>query len=446
MNMNKIKLALCALILLLAVAPAVKAQQSVDPSGNCSPNAQFSAIQGPGGLFYCLDSGSSDGTTGKWVPFTMTENFFEQGRTQLVNFNGSNNAANTNAVYAPTSTAADAANLATILAAKTANYVVQYSAWGRGATRVALTAADLSYGDTFDIPNNGTNVTGTGGVVCNPNNVLLWNQNKLGSAYPWSQAGCGGNSQVVMTSASSGNWVGSVQTFTINPKFALQNPDIVDRLARAMAQGYMDKAINSAYGQFSSNAPAGIPGTTLTSATLGAALSAISGQSSVEPGTPMSIILGEEALFSLVYQASYTAGAAFNQTTWQGLLSSLWQRIAHTGGFATVGGTSVSNPLYTLEAGVVRSTGTSPVAQHGVAMTPSAVMVISAPAVGNVDPVTGVTVANGFALTSSAPKNGFVSTIRYSTSPTAANRFSFALDAFAAWGLWNNQHGVRIEY
>ena len=180
-------------------------------------------------------------------------------------------AANGGPLFYPAATVKDAAALAAALAPRVAYWAVQMSPVARGSTRFTPPASSMAFGDTFNV----LAPSSMGFPNCFAGR-LFYNL-RVDGAYPWSVPQGGypscGNAQAVIGGTGSSYAAG--QTYQLNPTYMLSNPDLIDQLAKQMAYGYLDNIMLGLYAQFTANSPVGLPGQTLTQATIGAAYQAL---------------------------------------------------------------------------------------------------------------------------------------------------------------------------
>lgn len=349
----------------------------------------------------------------------------------------------------PTATLADAQAAAQLLADRTSYWLIQLNPIAANSTRFVIPQGSVNYAHST------LNVA----IQTSTSAIRAWATSLSTAPYYATANTCWG----VVTALSQGCW-GGVNgqlapdhtygiTMTANPVLLVNNPVMVDRLARAMAQNYLDTEFAGLYAQFTSNAPSGTPGSALTDATLGVAVNTIQVISTVTKGQPVFIVLSEESLLQAYFQASYTAGSSFSYPfTLPNLISYLKRGLPMILGQTTLGG-QATDPWELLISNQINVTGTSPKVRHSIAFSSTAMGMYSMQPNANED-INNVAnsgaIAAGFGImgasTAACTANNFCSAIKYSTSATSGQNFSFTVAPAWGVGILENAHGVRIEH
>lgn len=318
--------------------------------------------------------------------------------------------------YNLTSTPADAAKLAAILAQKLATYLIEYSVVAKNCLRVAVPS------------NKSVLANGNGAGIYFPTSVstgvngLAWvSQVDYPAGVPWS----GGS---VNTAFGAGTFTAGT-TQTINPRFVLQSDALIDELARCMAIGYLDTQLLALYNQFTNNAPVGTPGSQVTAAVMTAAIAAIAGNAAYVAGSPIFFVLSE------------TDAKGFDTVALEPDLG--WVASDYISGRRRIYSGGVLAEIFTSER--VKVTGTGPATNHNIAFTPLAIgLVSSAVQTAFTDPnsTTPFTTAS---IVSSTAVNNFVASVKYGLTAASGNNFAFNALPNCAACLIDNGCGIRVE-
>lgn len=356
-------------------------------------------------------------------------------------------------VYNPTATVTDAQLAAQTLANRTAYWVIQLNPIAGAVLRFTVPQGSMTFAhNVINFPVIGTSSTTAGQfrpwASSNPASPyyaatnICWG---IVTVYP---QGCWDNTWGNSQASTFGSGGGVGQAINANPVLLNTYPALLDKFAQQLASDYLDSQLAGLYAQFTSHTPVGTGGSALTDATLGKGIVAINTDATYTPGESIYIVLGEEALQPW-YQTVFTNGNAYTKTPGVNDFQAFFKRgIPLVSGQAALGG-QVTTPFEVIISSQVPHTGTSPVARHGFAFSPTAIIMVSqTPNPGeDINNVSGGgVIPAGFALASSQNVNNFISTIKYSTTAVSGNNFSFAMDCVVGAGISSNRHGVRVEY
>lgn len=316
--------------------------------------------------------------------------------------------------YNVTSTPADAAKLAAVLAQKLATYLVEYSVVAKNCLRLAVPSAKAVRTGLINVP------TFTSVFPAGVAGVPYWSSVDVTANRPWT----GGNAQ--LGNFGDGTFAAGT-TQTINPKYVLQSDALIDELARVMAIGYLDGSLCGLYAQMSSNTPVGSSNSTLATASLTSAISEIVAGGAFVAGMPIFFVLPEQNAIDLntVALEPFAGYIATDFVT--------GRRRIYSGG--------VLAEIFFSEKVAV----TSSVNKHGFAFTPAGIgLVTSAVASSSTDP-NSATPLTTTAIVSSTAVNNFVASVQYGLAAASGNNFAFQVYLNAAQGLIDNAGGVRVE-